>query len=466
MRTELLGQEKNIVRIKIEFEPAEFMANLNSTILEITKKANIPGFRKGRIPRKVLEMRFGKDNIYNEALEKMLPDAMRQVTEDYGLDIMGAPSLKIDDIQEGEPVTCELTIEVRPEVELPELEDIEVERLRQEVSDEDIDNTSAMFRKQLATLNPVDRAIEENDVVSGSFVTSVLNPDGGEASVSESQPVNIDLADPSVRKEVRDALLGKSRGDKINTEFDIEKDYRDASLAGRRVRYDIEINDVSERILPDMDPEFFKKVMAIDVDTEPDFKEKMKERLLAHQENQETSRVREEAIGAVVVRSVLDVPDSLMERQTAYVKEQDAADIKRRHNISMEEYLVKVSLEAAQYEQEVHEKAESALRRMLVLDEIGKKFGVEVKKEELEAEISRQAALHGMERARLRAHYYKDETNMSQLSNGLRYDKIHKLILDKIKIKDVDKLSVEEPAGGGEEREDAPVAAAGVESAD
>ncbi|MCL2010074.1 MAG: trigger factor [Synergistaceae bacterium] len=445
MRTELLGQEKNIVRVKVEFDAAEFMTNLNDVLRNITQKANIPGFRKGRIPRKILEMRFGRSNIHKEALEQMLPEALKQVTDDYDLDIMDAPSLKIDDIHEGEPVTCELVIEVRPEVELPEFGDIEVEKLRQEVKDETLDSMIAEFRKQFATSIPVDRAAGEADVVSGTFVTRVLNPDGGEETVSEPSASEIDLGEPGVRPEVRDALIGKSKGDEVNTEFDVEAGYRDAYFAGKRIRYDIKVDGVSEKILPDMGPEFFTKVMSVDIDTEADFRQEMKKRLLEHYENEETERIGEEAIAVVMERSRLDVPDSLLERQFAYIKEQEAAEVKQRYNVSMEDYLSKSSISMPQYEQVVREKADATLRQTLVMDEIGKKFGVEVTREDMEAEISRLAALRGVERARMRAHYYKNEAHMSQLANSLRYDKICKLVLENVNVKHVDKLSGKEP---------------------
>jgi len=442
MRTELLGQEKNIVRVKVEFEAADFMANLSEIMKDITQKANIPGFRKGHTPRRIVEMRFGKDNLHKEALEKMLPKALKKITEDYDLNMMDTPDLKIDDIREGEPVTCELTIEVMPEVELPELGDIEVERLNQEVTDEAVDTMVGAFRKNLATLTPVDRAAGENDVVSASFVTQILNADGSEdIPAGDPTPSNIDLSEPSVKPEVRDALLGKSKGDNVSTEFEIEQDYRDAALAGKKVYYEIKVDEVNEKILPEMNPEFFKKVMNVDLETEADFRSEMKKRLLEHQEAEEMARVTDEAVEAIVGRSKLEVPDTLVERQIAYVKEQDAADIKQRYNISMEDYLSNISFDEDQYEQAVRGKAHDTLRRTLVLDEVGKKFGIEVKREEVDAEISRQAAMHGMERAKLRAHYYKNEENMSRLSNKLFYDKVGQSIMENIKIKHVDKLS-------------------------
>jgi len=461
MRTELLGQEKNIVRVKVEFEAADFMAHLSEIMKDITQKANIPGFRKGHTPRRIIEMRFGKDNLHKEALEKMLPKALKKITEDYDLNMMDTPDLKIDDIREGEPVTCELTIEVMPEVELPELEEIEVERLNQEATDETVDMMVTSFRKNLATLSPVDRAAGENDVVSASFVTQILNSDGSEeAPAGEPTPSKIDLSEPSVRPEVRDAVLGKSKGDEVRAEFQIEDDHRDTSLAGRKVCYEIKIDEVNEKILPDMNPEFFKQVLNVDLETEADFRQEMKKRLLEHQENEETARITEDAIGAIVGRSKLDVPDTLMERQIAYVKEQDEADIKQRYNISMEEYLRNISFSEEQYEQAVRGKSSDTLRRTLVLDEIGKKFGIEIKREEIEAEISNQAAMHGMERAKLRAHYYKNEANMSRLSNKLFYDKVGKLILENIKIKHVDKLSGK---ADGENAENAEADAASAE---
>jgi len=462
MRTELLGQEKNIVRVKVEFAAADFMANLSEIMKDITQKANIPGFRKGHTPRRIIEMRFGKDNLHKEALEKMLPEALKKITEDYDLNMMDAPDLKIDDIREGEPVTCELTIEVMPEVELPELGDIEVERLNQDVKDEGIDVMVSAFRKNLATLSPVDKAAGEDSVVSASFVTQLLNPDGSEEMpAGEPMPSNIDLSEPSVRPEVRDAILGKSKGDEVRAEFEIEEEHRDASLAGKKIYYEIKINEVNEKILPDIGPKFFKEVLNIDLETEADFRQEMKKRMLDHQENEETARITEEAIEVIVGRSKLEVPDTLMERQIAYVKEQDEADVKQRYNISMEDYLRDISFDEAQYEQAVRGKSHDTLRRTLVLDEIGKKFGVEVKREEIEAEISRQAALHGMERAKLRAHYYKNEGNMSRLSNKLFYDKVGKSILENIKIKHVDKLS--KAKADGENAENAEVDAVSAE---
>ena len=115
MKTELLGQEKNIVKIKVEFEPEEFQDGLKKALSELSQQAHIPGFRRGHTPRKILEMRLGRGTIYREALEKILPENIKKIVDDYELDPIDSPSLEIGDIHEGEPVTCTLDFEAFPE---------------------------------------------------------------------------------------------------------------------------------------------------------------------------------------------------------------------------------------------------------------------------------------------------------------------------------------------------------------
>ncbi|MBQ6919480.1 MAG: trigger factor family protein, partial [Synergistaceae bacterium] len=130
MRTELLGQEKNIVKVKIEIEASDFTKALNRTISELSQQGNFPGFRKGRVPRKIIEMRFGRDALYNEALEKIMNAELEQIVQDYELDLIDTPSLNVTEkIEEGKPVMCEMTFEVQPEVELPEIDGMEIEKV-------------------------------------------------------------------------------------------------------------------------------------------------------------------------------------------------------------------------------------------------------------------------------------------------------------------------------------------------
>ncbi len=231
MRTELLGQEKNIVKIKLEIEASEFTKALNRALNELSMQVNIPGFRKGKAPRKILEMRFGRDAIYNEALEKLMPDEIRKIVDDYDLEPIDTPSLNVTEkIEEGKNVLCELVFEVRPEVELPEIDGLEIEKVTGEVTDEAVDRLAKRIRIQLAEVKPTERAIQDGDLVDLELTIKVINPDGTEAAEQpkpEPSHEKINLADETIRPQVREALIGKSKGDEVTAEFDVEENHSD-----------------------------------------------------------------------------------------------------------------------------------------------------------------------------------------------------------------------------------------------
>ena len=440
MKTELLGQEKNVVKIKVEFEAAEFSKGLTEALREISRGTNIPGFRKGHAPRRVIEMRIGRQALYNEALEKILPGALQQVVEDYALDTIADPAIKIDEVREGEPVTCELTLEVMPETELPVLEDIEVEKLNAAVTDEMVDSLARSIRKQHSRLETADRPAGDEDVVAVSFTTRILDD---ASSQGEPQKSDIDLSDENIRSEVRSALNGKAAGDTAETEFEVEADYRDSTVAGKRVHYTMSVETVKERILPDLDLDFFKKLFGEDTEiaTEEAFRKRLGDDLLARMKSENEAHAATRAVEEVSKRSILDVPESMVERQTEFLKKEDEEEAKRRFGMEMREVLRLGGEDEAAYENLIRSKALGMVRRTLVLDAIGKKYDVEVSKADFESEVDRRSTLYGIDRNRLLGLLYKDRKLMTQVLDDLRYSKITALLMTLVKVRDVDELS-------------------------
>ncbi|NLL36101.1 MAG: trigger factor [Fretibacterium sp.] len=440
MRTELLGQEKNIIRVKVEFEAEDFAKHLAKTVRDFSNQVNIPGFRKGHAPRRVIEMRFGLDTLHTETLENMLPGAIQQVVDDYELDIIDDPALSLGEIKEGEPVSCELTFEVMPEVELSALEEIEVERELPAVPDEKLNPTIEDLRRNACRFEPVEREVCDSDVVEVTFLTQVLEADREE---STPQKIEIDLADEAVRREVREALLGKSAGSKVETEFDVEPDYQDPSVAGKRVRYKMTVEMVRERVLPDLDQDFFKKVLGEDtpVETEHQFREEVRKRMHERIADLSHARARDEAVSILTERSSLEVPETLVNRQVAILRKEDEKDAQERFGVSLEEILSNASTREGDYLQELRTKARTMVRRSLVLDALGKRDDISVSREELEAELDRRASMMGVTKEVLRGAILRDRNAMMRLADSLRYDKIAEHVMSRVKVKDVEKLS-------------------------
>jgi len=253
MRTELLGQEKNIIKIKAEIEASDFTKAINRTISQLSQQANFPGFRKGHAPRRIVEMRFGRIAIYNETIETLVSNELQQIITDYELEPIETPTLNVTgQIEEGKPVMCEITFEVKPEVTLPEIDGMEIEKVVTEVTDADVDRLSKRIQIQLSEIKEADRPIQDGDLVDLELTIRTLNPDGSETEEQlkpETTHEKINLADETIRVQVREALIGKSKGDEASAVFDVEEGHADRSLAGKRVSYKMKIETVSEYVL-------------------------------------------------------------------------------------------------------------------------------------------------------------------------------------------------------------------------
>ena len=447
MRTELLGQEKNIVRIKLEIEASEFTKALNKTLSELSQQVNIPGFRKGHIKRSVLEMRFGREAIYNEALDKIMPDQLKQIVDDYELDPMDSPEFKLDaKIEEGKPITGELVFEVRPEVELPEVDGMEIEKVINEVNDEAVDKLAKRIQIQMADIKPADRPIQDGDLADIELTIRTINEDGSETEDQpkpESTHEKINLADETIRSQVREALIGKSKGDEASAVFEVEAGHSDRTLAGKRVRYNMKVEGVSEYVLPEINEEFYKNVFGQDTDIKDNdaFRARLRKDLEA--EVAETSRtdLQARAVDMVVNAAKVEVPDSLIERQ-AHSMRHDDEHWAQDNNVDLNEaYGLDTEEGRKGYEKLLHDRAETAVRNALVMDAAAKKFGVRLEQEDLDAEFERRANQLNVSKAFVAKFFYENRQQLDRLVEELRWGKIADVLISHMTVKEVKELS-------------------------
>lgn len=443
MKTELLGQEKNIVRVKLEIEPEEFAGGLKKALKELSQEVNIPGFRKGHAPRKILEMRFGRDAIYNEALEKILPENIRKITEDYELETIDTPSVNVETLKEGEPVVCEIKFEVMPEVELPDIENIEVERLKSDVKDESLEDLIWNIRRRYSEQKPVERQIEKDDVVDVDFTIQV--PDDENIGPNDNK---IDLADKSVRKEVAEALIGHSKGDTVETDFDIEKNHVEKRIAGKRVHYIMNVKQVYECVMPELNEDLFKKYYGENTDilTEEAFRAKLFEDLKEQMVRECDEDAENRAMDKIVKLSKLDVPETMVMREVEALRKSDEEMARTRYNAELKDVLGDGSPDWEKgYNVVLRSRAAGVVRYSLVVNALSKKYEITVEKEDIDAELERRSKLFGIEKSALLGYFYKNQNELNRLVNVVHDDKVTKAVMGLVKIKDVDEITPEEP---------------------
>ena len=457
MRTDLLGQEKNIIKIKAEIEASEFTKALNRTINELAQQGNFPGFRKGHAPRRIIEMRFGREALYNEAIEKIMSAELQQVITDYELEPIETPTLNVTEkIEEGKPVICELTFEVRPEVTLPEIDGMEIEKVVTEVTDADVDRLSKRIQIQLSEIKEAERPIKDGDLVDVDLTIRVLNPDGSEAE-EQPKPVTtrekINLADETIRAEVRTALTGKSKGEEVSAEFDVEEGHADRALAGKHVSYRMKIDTVSEYILPEINEKFFHDVFGenTDIKDEAAYRERLRQDITAEVAQENQSDLYNRAVDLVASKATLELPDKFIERQIASMRREDS-DWAKSNGIDMDTAFGVGTEEGRKgYEALLRNRAEVAVRNVLVMDKLAEKYDIHIEQEDLEKEFDRRAEELHVSKGFVAKYFYENKNQLDRLTDQLRWDKTVEAMLSHMAVKEVkDHSKPDEPHNQGE----------------
>lgn len=456
MRTELLGQEKNIVRIKAEIESGDFIKAINKTITELSQQGNFPGFRKGRAPRRIVEMRFGRGAIYNEAIEKIMNEELQQVVEDYELDIIDTPTLSVTgQIEEGKPVTCELTFEVRPEVELPEFDGMEIEKVVTEVTEADVDRLSKRIQVQLADIKEADRPIQDGDLVDLELTIRTINPDGTETPDQpkpETTHEKINLADETVRAQVREALMGKSKGDEATAVFDVEEGHADRTLAGKHVSYKMKVETVSEYVLPEVNEEFFRNVFGegTEIKDEAAYRARLRQDIESEVAQENKTDLYNRAIDLIASKSKLELPDRFIEGQIQAFRREDS-EWAKSNGIDMDTaFGINTEEGRKGYEALLRTRAETAVRNVLVMGKLGEALEIHIEQSDIEAEFDRRAEELHVSRGFVAKYFYEHKNQLDRLTDQLRWDKTAEALLSHMAVKEVKELSKPEQPQQGE----------------
>lgn len=447
MRTELLGQEKNIIKIKAEIEASDFTKAVNRTITQLSQQGNFPGFRKGHAPRRIVEMRFGRIAIYNETIETLVSDELQQIITDYELEPIETPTLNVTgEIKEGMPVVCELTFEVRPEVTLPEIDGMEIEKVVTEVTDADVDRLSKRIQVQLSEIKEADRPIQDGDLVDVDLTIRVLNPDGTEAD-DQPKPVTtrekINLSDETIRAEVRSALMGKTKGEEVTAVFDVEEGHADRALAGKHVSYKMKVDTISEYILPEINEEFYRNVFGNDTDIKDEaaYRERLRQDIAGEVAQENKSDLYNRVVDLVASKATLELPDKFIARQMTAMRNEDAEwassngiDLNTAFGVGTEEG-------RKGYEALLKTRAETAVRNVLVMDELAKKYDIHVEQEDLDAEFQRRADELRVSKGFVAKYFYENKNQLDRLTDQLRWDKTVEAMLSHMAVKEVKELS-------------------------
>ena len=376
------------VVLAIEVPADEVDRAFEKVITRLSQKAKIQGFRPGKAPRAVVEARLGPQLIREEAIEALIPEVVNRALTESGIDPIDRPRVDVIEFDRAKPARLTATVSVMPEVELPDLESIRVERPHTEVTDEMVDERVAELLDSQATLEPVERPVQEGDVIVADLDVSA---DGKEVASAARKAMEVEVKEGVLIPELREAVVGKSTDEVAEAEVDMPADAADAELANKRAKLRLTVRGVKQKNVPPLNDRTAetiskgeqKTALELKIAVRRDFEEQAKRfDELAHEQK---------VLQAVVEGSRVEVPATLVDHEVAHQLE-DLEQRIERQGLRLDRYFAYSGTTAQEWAAKARPDAESRLKIDMVLGEATKKLGVNPTTEEVYGYLLSEAA--------------------------------------------------------------------------
>ncbi|MFP4200565.1 MAG: trigger factor [Bacillota bacterium] len=418
---------ENVRILRIEVEPEMVEEHMNRAFREIRGQIQMPGFRRGHVPRKIFENRFGVEPIWEEALENLVPEAYGQAVEDLDINPVAPPEVDFEDGGPGEGFVFTATVEVLPDVKLGEYKDLGLELELPEIEAEDVDQALQDLRERRATAEVVED--EEAEVAPGMLAIVAFQGylDGEAREELKADEEMLDIGSGNYLPGFEDGLLGAKAGETREVEVEIPSDAPSEDLAGREVTFEVEVKDLKRKVLPELDDEFAKEVS--DVDTLEKLREQVAEYLEDARISAALNQFENEVVEQVVENAELEVPEPMIEDLVKRRIEEMKREAESQ-GAEFEAYLVSRGFsDEASLRKTLLEGAGPDLKESLVLDAIAEVEEIEVSDEEFERGLVERAESMGTDPGVLRQISLTTEYGR-RLRSDLRMQKVRHLLAE------------------------------------
>ena len=388
-------QEKSIVELVIEVGHDEFEAAIEKVYKKQRGKINIPGFRKGKAPRKVIEGMYGSAVFYEDAINEIYPEAYATAVEQEKLDVVAWPDVEIQEVGK-DGFTFKAKVTVRPEVKLGQYKELTAEKETVNVTDEDVDNELQPYINRATELVSVEREAQNGDTVVIDFegFKDGVAFDGGKA-----EGHSLELGSGSFIPGFEDQLVGAKAGDEKEVNVTFPEDYHATELAGAPVVFKVKVHEVKEKKLPELDDEFAKDVS--EFDTLEAFRASLAEKLKERREESAKNSFRNALMEQVVANMEVEIPDAMVDYEADKLVNNYAQRVASQ-GIAFEQYLAMMGMTMDQVKEQAKESALKQVQSDLALGAIVAAENIEVTDEEADAKLKELALQYGMPDEELR----------------------------------------------------------------
>lgn len=384
--------EKNMAKLTIEVSAEELEKAIQGAYLKNKNKISVPGFRKGKVPRAMIEKMYGKEIFYEDAANALIPNAYGDAVDECEEEIVSSPKIDVTQIEAGKPFIFTAEVALKPEVKLGKYKGVKVDKIAVEVTEDEIMAEIDKERESNArTLNVEDRTVQDKDMTVIDF-EGFVDGVAFEGGKGENYPLTIGSGAfiPGFEEQLIGAEIGKET--EVNVTF--PEDYQAENLAGKAAVFKCTVKEVKEKQLPELDDEFASEVS--EFETLAEYKENIKQKLMDKKETEAKNKKEDAVIQAIIDDSDMEVPDAMLETQQRQTVDEYAQRLQMQ-GLSIEQYFQFTGLDYEKMLEQVKPQTEKKIKSRLVLEAIVAAENIEAGEEDYEKEVERTASMYQME---------------------------------------------------------------------
>ena len=423
MSLQVEKMEHNMAKLTVEVSAEEFEKALNGAYMKQRKRFNVPGFRKGKVPRQMIEKMYGAEIFFEDAANSIIPSAYAKAYDESELEIVSQPKIDVVQIEKGKDFIFTAEVAVKPEVTLGEYKGLKVDKYSNRVTAKEVDEKLAQEQEKNArTIKVEGRPVEDKDEVVLDFEGFV---DGVAFEGGKGENYSLVIGSGSFIPGFEEQLIGAEIDKEMEVNVTFPKEYHAEELAGKEAVFKCTVHEIKAKELPELDDEFaaeiseFETLDALRADTKAKIKA---------QKNEDGRRKKEEqAIDQAIENATMDIPAAMIDTEVSQMAN-DFAQRLQQQGLNMEQYLQFTGLTEEKINEELRPQAEKRIQTRLVLEAIAKAENIEVSDERIDEELAKMAEAYKMEVEKLKE--FMGENEKSQMKKDIAVQEAVTLLVD------------------------------------
>jgi len=404
MQVKVENTEKNVVQLEIEVDAERFEQGLQKAFVKNSKKFNIPGFRRGKAPRYLVEKFYGEQVLYEDAINEVCPEAYDEAVKENDIHPVDRPEIDIKQIGKGQPLVFTAKVTVKPEVELGEYKGVEVTKANALVTDEDVEKEIERIRDRNSRLVAVeDRPAKSGDTVTIDFEGFV---DGKAFEGGKGTDYDLVLGSETFIPGFEDQLIGVSAGESKDVNVAFPEDYHSKELAGKPALFKVTVKEIKVKELPELDDEFAKDVS--EFDTLEEYKADLRKKLTERAEHAAQHENEDNVVAKVVENATVDIPQVMIEKHIDNMVFDFGMRL-RYQGLELDKYLEAMGMDMNTFREQFRKRAEQEVKTQLVIEKISKVEAIVPTDEDTENEIKRMAENYKQTAEEFRKHLHPED---------------------------------------------------------